>query len=106
MARRVRWTAAALRDLRSAADYVARDSPRYASFLSRQARDSARSLAELSERGRIVPEFEDPQVRELILHSYRLIYYVADDMIHVMGLIHGARDLRSLWEREGRHPPS
>ena len=52
----------------------------------------------------MVPEFEDPELRELILHSYRLDYHVTEEVVHV-GFVHGARDLAALWEREGRSKP-
>lgn len=87
MARRVAWTETAWRDLEHVADYIAEDSPGYAAAVVRRIRDQARSLEELSERGRIVPE------------SYRLIY------VHVLGLIHGARDLTALWETGSRTGP-
>lgn len=45
---------------------------------------AARSLSELSERGRIVPELDDPQVRELLLARYRLVYEVLPDRVAVL----------------------
>jgi hypothetical protein len=33
---------------------------------------AAASLAKFSERGRIVPELNDPAVRELLVYKYRL----------------------------------
>jgi len=64
---------------------------------------AAKSLASFAERGRVVPELGNPDIRELIVRSYRLIYTVGAADVTVLGLIHGARDLPSLWEREGRH---
>jgi toxin ParE1/3/4 len=54
---------------------------------------AGRSLARLSERGRIVAEYEDPAVRELIVRRYRLIYRVRLDRVEVLRIIHGARQL-------------
>ena len=102
MARKVVWTESAWRDLEEAADYIARDSPHYAAAFVREARDAARSLAYLAERGRAVPEFNDSSIREFLVRSYRLIYQVTEHAVHIIGFIHGARDLRTLWEREGR----
>lgn len=102
MARRVAWTETAWRDLERIADYIAEDSPGYAAALVRRIRDRARSLEEMTERGRVVPEFDDPRVRELLVGSYRLIYEAGEDSVYVLGLIHGARDLATLWDAEGR----
>jgi len=102
VAREVAWTETAWRDLERIADYVAEDSPGYAATLVRDVRDLARSLGELTERGRIVPELDDPSVRELIVGSYRLIYEADEESVFILGLIHGARDLEALWGREKR----
>jgi len=102
MARRVVWTQIAWSDLEAAADYIAKDSPNYAAAFVREVRDAARSLAYLAERGRIVPEFGDPSIRELLVRNYRLVYQVTKDAAYVVGFIHGARDLQALWEREER----
>ena len=102
MARKVTWTESAWIDLEEVAAYIAKDSPHYAGAFSREVRDAARSLAYLAERGRIVPEFNDPLIRELIVKTYRLIYQVTERTTYILGFIHGARDLSALWERERR----
>jgi toxin ParE1/3/4 len=102
MARKVMWTESAWRDLEEVADYIAKDSSHYAAAFVREVRDAARTLAYLAERGRVVPEFSDPSIRELFVRSYRLIYQVAEKAVYIVGFIHGARDLWALWEREGR----
>ncbi|MBI3922696.1 MAG: type II toxin-antitoxin system RelE/ParE family toxin [Armatimonadetes bacterium] len=101
MALRVKWTETAWADPESVADYIAQDSPYYAAAFVRETRDAARSLARLSKRGRTVPEFDNPTVREIFVRDYRLIYHLTPRTVYVIGFIHGARDLRSLWEREG-----
>ena len=80
MARRVQWTEVGLRDLDEVAAYIARDSRYYAAGFVRKVRNAARSLDHMPGRGRIVPEFEDPSVRELIVGRYRLIYHVTDQL--------------------------
>lgn len=100
MARQVAWTKTAWRDLERIADYIAEDSPGYAAALVRRIRDRARSLEEMAERGRVVPELEEPAVRELIVGSYRLIYEIDGADVSILGLIHGARDLATLLDKE------
>lgn len=53
----------------------------------------------------MVPELEEPTVRELIVGSYRLVYEIEGADVNLLGLIHGARDLASLWGEEGRSRP-
>jgi plasmid stabilization system protein ParE len=54
-------------------------------------------LETLAESGRVVPEVADPAVRELVISSYRLIYQLDAEDVHILGVIHGARDLQALW---------
>ena len=97
MARQVNWTEVALSDLGGITEFIARDSVQYARAFAADAFAAADSLVELAERGRVVPEFGDASVRELIVRSYRLIYRVQPSEIAILGLIHGARDLARLW---------
>jgi plasmid stabilization system protein ParE len=88
-------------DLVAAADFIARDSAFYASALVREARLAALSLRHLFERGRRVPEGNDPTIRELFIKNYRLIYQVTPQTVFILAFIHGARDLASLWNKGG-----
>ena len=54
MARRVGWTEAALEDLSATAEYIARDSARYAKTFAREAFAASDTLADLASRGRVV----------------------------------------------------
>lgn len=101
MARTVRWAEAATRDLAEAAEFIARDSRFYAMALVREARAAARSLRTLAERGRVVPEAHSPEVREIPVKSYRLIYWIRPKDVTVIAFVYGARDLAALWERGG-----
>src|SRR5438552_3972446 len=105
MAQRVIWTDPALRDLERAAEYIEADSARYARAFVREVRAAGNSLDEFAERGRIVPEFGSPRLRELLVRNQRLIYRVAEDDVQILGLIHSTRDLRAFFQRERRASP-
>ena len=57
--------------------------------------ERADSLAELSERGRIVPELDDPSLRELLVNPYRLLYEVHERQVRVVGFLHQRQDVGS-----------
>ena len=99
MARRreIVWTPGALNDLDEIIAYICRDSTTSGIAFLDDVLNSAESLVTLSDRGRIVPELADPQVRELFIKSYRLFYEVQGDEVHVLGILHGAREFK------GRH---
>ncbi|MEE9614333.1 MAG: type II toxin-antitoxin system RelE/ParE family toxin [Thermodesulfobacteriota bacterium] len=98
MARKVVWTDEAVADLEALAEYIARDSGFYAAAFVREVRDASRSLNELSERGRVVPELSNPNIRELLVREYRLIYSIEKSRVAILGLIHGKRELKRLKE--------
>jgi plasmid stabilization system protein ParE len=92
---RIRWTGPAEENLDAAAAYIAEDSLRFAATLIREARDAARSLRYFANRGRVVPEINNPTVRELFVFrdTYRLIYQVFESEVRILAFIHGSRDL-------------
>lgn len=59
MAWQVNWTEVAQNDLDKIASYIAQDSENYAAAFVRELLDAARSLEQLAQRGRIVPERQD-----------------------------------------------
>jgi plasmid stabilization system protein ParE len=79
--------------LDDAVSYVAQDSRPAAERLLIQALDAASSLDLNSERGRIVPELNQPNIRELFVQRYRLLYEVKTAEVQVLAFVHGARDL-------------
>lgn len=44
----------------------------------------------------MVPEYEHPEVRELLEFPYRLIYRVRTDAIEVLSIAHGRQQLGEL----------
>lgn len=86
MARTIRWTESATSDLEEAAEFIARDSRFYAAALVRETQEAAQSLRSLAERGRMVPEISAPDIRELFIRNYRLIYHTMGDHIFVLVL--------------------
>ena len=101
MAWQVNWTEVAHNDLDKIASYIAQDSENYAAAFVREVLDAARSLEQLAQRGRVVPERQDSAIRELVVMNYRLIYQLAEPVVSIIGVIHGARDLEALWKRQG-----
>jgi toxin ParE1/3/4 len=96
MAQALIWSEEALDDVDRIAEYIGRDSPYHAQQVAEHLFDLAGELPAHPELGRIVPELADPKVRERFLYSYRLIYELGDEEIHILAVIHGKRLLESL----------
>ena len=88
----VKWTTPAKLDLKDIHDYIARDSKHYAQKVSQDIIEKSENLRHFPEIGRIVPEIDDPKIREILIYSYRLIYEVLPDGVQVLALIHSKRN--------------
>ena len=86
------WTPFALEDLQAIYDYIALDSPTYATRFTDKLVDRVDILLEHLEAGRVVPEFENDLIRELIEGSYRIIYVIRSiNEIGIVRIHHSAR---------------
>lgn len=97
--RRVEWTAEARDDLLQVVDFIAFDNPLTAQRILDRLRSRALSLDRLAERGRVVPELRGTrfrQHRELIVAPWRLFYTIDTDVVRVIALFDGRRNLREL----------
>lgn len=87
----VRWTPQASDDLEAITNFIAVDSPHYASLFAIDVLASVERLVTFPHSGRMVPELKDPAVREIILGNYRIVYRVRRDFVELLTVYHGAR---------------
>lgn len=95
--RGVVWSEAARLELEQAIAHIARERPLAAAALLDRVLEAARSLSLFAQRGRIVPERDDPALRELLVDPFRLIYRIRTRDVTVLACIHQRRDL-GRWE--------
>jgi plasmid stabilization system protein ParE len=91
MAQRVIWSLEAAEDVEAIAEYIERDSPRYAAVVVEKITTLVRSLPMFPRMGRKVPEFDRDDLRERFVYSYRVIYQIRAQTIVVVNVIHGRR---------------
>ncbi|MBI4480601.1 MAG: type II toxin-antitoxin system RelE/ParE family toxin [Acidobacteria bacterium] len=87
----VKWTPQALDDLEAICLFIARDAPQVAAVFAQSAFRATDRLADFPRSGRLVPELNDPNFREIIFGAYRLIYRIQSDEVQILTLHHGAR---------------
>jgi plasmid stabilization system protein ParE len=87
----IRWTDQAIADLEAIREYVARDSAHYAALLVERLFASMEYVEHFPEIGRIVPEYQRQELREIIQGSYRVVYHLVPDGAEVLTVFHGAR---------------
>ena len=45
--------------------------------------------------GRIVPELEQDDIREVFIYSYRIVYQIFSEQIVILAVIHGFRNMQA-----------
>jgi toxin ParE1/3/4 len=70
----VRWTSRALAGMNDSLEYIALDNPEAARRLGRRLKAATRALPRFPQRGRVVPELQDPRIRELLVGPFRVLY--------------------------------
>ncbi len=88
------WTRRSIEDVQAIRQFIAQDSPHYAKLVSQKIVAAVERLPILPKSGRIVPEFQEPNVREIIHEPYRIVYRLVENEIHILTIHHSARVLR------------
>jgi addiction module RelE/StbE family toxin len=91
---KINWTSNSLEDIETIAEYIAKDSIRYAELQVVELLESVECLEGFPKTGRIVPEVGNNSIRELIVGFYRLIYRIKSDQhIDILTIYHTKRKL-------------
>jgi addiction module RelE/StbE family toxin len=90
------WTQRSLTDLKSIAEYISKDSIKYASLVLERIIDITKYLETNPKIGRMVPEIgRNSKIREIIFGNYRIIYKIAGNLtVHILTVHHSAKKLR------------
>lgn len=88
---RLRWTHRARRDLLDIGRYIARDDPQTARRWVDRLRKRARAAALRPRSGRMVPEFNRDDIREVIVGNYRVVYRLHRTAVDVLTVFEGHR---------------
>ena len=93
---RLRWTEQAVDQLGAIAEYVSRSSPVYAEQLVQRITDRLEQVRVFPASGGVVAEAAAPEVRQVLVWPYRIIYRPRHEVIEVLAIVHGRRDLRQV----------
>ncbi len=97
----VRWTVGAREDLRGTVYFVSRYSEMYGAALAARIVSSVDRLETFPMLGRMVPEYSDENLREIIVGNYRVVYLFDGSDIGIVAVVHGSRNIVG---RLGREP--
>ncbi|MBI4620127.1 MAG: type II toxin-antitoxin system RelE/ParE family toxin [Desulfobacterales bacterium] len=90
---RIIWSPLAVDRASEIADYIAQDKPSAAEKWIDTVFSKVEQLKSSPKIGRIVPEINDSQFRELIYGNYRIIYRIETKQISILTIRHGRQRL-------------
>lgn len=91
---RINWTVQAKSDLQDIAEYISKDSRKYAQLQVVRLIARTKILKSQIFAGKVVEEIDQKNIRELVEGSYRIIYKIVNpERIDVLAIHHSARDL-------------
>lgn len=102
---KVSWTTQALKDVEHIRRHIALDSEYYAAIVCDRILTRVVQLESFPQSGETVPEYARDDIREVLVHAFRIIYRISDVEVHILAVVHGARRLGDLEHRSSpQHP--
>lgn len=92
----IRWTLGAQKDLQAVVEYIGRHSPTYAAATAARIISAVERLRRQPRLGRVVPEFREDTLRELVIGNYRVVYRLARGRVGIVAIVQGKRLLKRL----------
>lgn len=89
----VKWSSQARKDLESISDYYGQVAPKFAERFEKQVFEATQRLEKFPRSGRMIPEIEDKQLREVIYRQYRVMYHIdkLDEEVLIVAILHSSR---------------
>lgn len=88
---KIKWTPQALNDVEAIADFISRDSDYYARMFTEKVFEIIERLELFPKSGRIVPELNRKEIKEIIFGNYRIIYRIKKAFVEILAVYHSAR---------------
>ena len=99
----VRWTAYGTADLIGIRNHIAEHSAHYANAVVDRILTRVTHLEVFPESGQMVPEYGRNDIREVLVHSYRIIHHVLPSEVRILTVVHGSMLLPAMPPIEGEH---
>jgi len=99
---KVVWAATAVKDLEDIIDYISLDSINSAIDQYKKIKNATMYFTEFSKSGRIIPELYEQNItkyRETILSPWRIMYKEEQNVVYIMAIIDGRRNIEDILMR-------
>jgi len=89
------WTKESLERLNEIGEYIGVNNPERAEKFVNYLIENAESILDSPNIGRMVPDFADTRIREIIVKKYRIVYRVKEKTIEILTVFEGHKLLNS-----------
>ena len=90
------WSPRAEADLKEIRAHIETDSPAWADLTVRRLVAAVERLREFPDSGRMVPEREAPELREIVAGHFRIVYRRKPALVEIATVFRGSRDFSAL----------
>lgn len=90
------WSPRSIADLEEIRAFIEIDSPAWADLTVRRLVAVVERLREFPDSGRMVPERERPDLREVVSGQYRIVYRRKPDLVEIATVFRGSREFPQL----------
>lgn len=96
MAYSIKWSPRAVLHFEEICNYIAEDSKYYAALFAKKVFSVINSIPQFPKAGRVVPEYNDENLREKIYENYRIVYRIKSEAVEIVAICHGSRLLKNI----------
>ena len=86
------WSPRSVADLEEIRAFIEVDSPAWADLTVRRLVAAVERLREFPDSGRMVPERQLPDLREIVSGKYRIVYRRKPDLVEIATVFRGSRE--------------
>ena len=86
------WSPRSIADLEEIRAYIAADSPAWAELTVQRLVATVARLRQYPDSGRMVPERQSPELREVVSGKFRIVYRRTPDLVEIATVFRGSRD--------------
>ncbi len=85
---KVIWSHRAISRLEEIQRYISQDSPLTAEKIIKKLVLASDRLRDFPRSGRVVPEYNRENIREIMMRPYRIIYVISDTRVEIVNVLH------------------
>ena len=86
------WSPRSIADLEEIRAYITADSPAWAELTVQRLVATVERLRQYPDSGRMVPERQSPELREVVSGRFRIVYRRTPDLVEIATVFRGSRD--------------